>query len=563
MTSKGVVIKYGDFAPEAKENFVTVASEKADFVDLSEFQRYNVDIPNYINPCETYVALLDGSGTPFPESPENEDMGYWSRQASFDAKNTLHPYIVFTLTSEGQYTSQGLTFTFDTAANVFPTQLNIKWYRDTSAGLELLADVEFKPDNAVYFCKQYVENYNRIVITFKYLNMAHARLKVRAIDFGYGTYFEGNELRSVKVIQGIDPLSSEIEIATVDFTLDSKSDMEYSFQAKQPLSVYFNGQLRATTFVKSSRRKARFLWDVKSEDYIGIMDGVPFAGGMYSAKNASELLTEIFTAAKVPFEIDEAISGMTVTGYIPYTTCRDALIQVAFALQLSVITSGLDVVRVGLWDNNVTQIIPLNRIMQGQSFTSDETVTGVELASHTYTPKDEFTDVYKAEDSGIGDNITVKFSQPLHSLKITNGDIVSQGTNYAVINARSGCVLKGKTYEHVETLYRYNNPVVLASEIENVKSISSATLVSPDKVAELLPKCFEWLSKTDTTNLKIVEGKHVDYETEPPTVTYDMPVNIGEVIGAETEYKGVKKGRILKQSYNLNGNIIIKESVIK
>ena len=80
--------------------------------------------------------------------------------------------------------------------------------------------------------------------------------------------------------------------------------------------------------------------------------------------------------------------------------------------------------------------------------------------------------------------------------------------------------------------------------------------------------------------MKIVEGKHVQYgdyykygehkygtfkygQKYPNIITYDERVNVGENIKAETEYLGVVSGRLIKQSFNLNGNIIIKEAVLK
>jgi hypothetical protein len=82
--------------------------------------------------------------------------------------------------------------------------------------------------------------------------------------------------------------------------------------------------------------------------------------------------------------------------------------------------------------------------------------------------------------------------------------------------------------------------------------------------------------------LKIVEGKHIQYGEPyrygaglkygtglkyggkyPNIVVYDKVVNVGENIQAETEYLGIVGGRLIKQSFNLNGNIIIKEAVLK
>ncbi len=559
MMNSGVAIRYGDVAPEAKENFTPSVSEKASFVDLSQLQRYNLNFTNYANPCELYSVVLDGGASAFPSAPENANLGLWSEQISGDDGAFASP-IVLTLTSSGQYSSQGFTFTFDTYNNIHPTHINIHWWRDTAEAMEDLGAMDFYPDNAFYFCRNKVENYNRVVITFTALNMPYNRLKLRVVDYGYGTIFYGSELRNVKNIQEINPISSELSINTTDFTLDSKTDMDYSFQAKQPLSIYFNGELKATTFVKKSTRKAKRLWDIQSEDYIGLMDSIPYAGGMYFGQDAYALLVDIFTMAKVPYSINEDLKGVLVDGYIPFTTCREALMQVTFAVQNVVDTSNSENVNVVDLKDEVKQTIPLNRIMQGQSFTDDETVTDVEVVCHTYKAITESVEVYNASESGTGTNILVKFSEPLHDLSITKGTIVVGTTNYAIINANTGCVLSGQKYEHTTVTHRKRNPVVLASEIEKIVTIENATLVSSQNINMVLEKCYNWLIKTNTTNLKIVEGKHASSEGD---ITYDQPVNVGEVIKSETEYLGEVTGRIIKQSFSLNGGIIVKEAVLK
>ena len=590
MMNRGVSIRYGDVAPEAKENFKPKSSEQA-FDTLAQLKQYNLNFPNYANPCELYSVVLDGTASAFPSVPENANLGLWSEKISNDDGTFTEP-IVLTLTSEGQYSSQGFTFTFDTYNQIYPTHINIKWFRYADGTMEELSPnggVDFYPDNAFYFCRNFVENYNKVVITFHSLNMPKNRLKLRVIDYGYGTIFYGGELRNAKQIQEINPISVEIPINPFDFTLDSKTDIEYSFQAKQPLTVYFNGSLVSTNFVKKSKRKARFLWDIQSEDYIGIMDGVPYYGGMYFGADAYDLLVDIFTVAKVPYTINEALKGVLLYGYIPFTTCRDALMQVAFAVQNVADTSGREDVAVYELDDEVKQTIPLKRIKQGQNFVDEETVTGVEVAVHSYKPITETIDVYDASESGTGQNIFVKFSEPLHDLTISNGTfaIDEKGnelkhTNYAVINANAGCILTGQKYEHTTQTRRQNRKDVGANTIEKVVAIDNATLVSQHNIDKIIDKCYNWLIKTNTTNLKIVEGKHIQYGEpykygtglkygaglkyggrHPNIITYDKKVNVGENIKAESEYLGVVSGRLIKQSFNLNGNIIVKEAVLK
>lgn len=565
MNNEGVKIKYGDVAPEAKENFIPSALDKADFVQLSQLQKYNLQFENHANPCEYGAVLLDSSASPFPMNPQNENMGLWSNSVTNSA-GTFDTPVVLTLESTGQYSSQGFTLTFDTYNNIFCNSLNIKWYRND----ELIDEMDFEPNSAFYFCQNHVQNYNKVIFRFNSLNMTYNRLKLRVIDYGYGTFFTGDELRRVKIIQEINPISSEISINTVDFTLDSKSDMEYSFQSKQPLSIYFNGELKATTFVTSSKRKAKRQWDVNSEDYIGMLDKLTFMGGMYSGKNAAELLESIFNQAKVPYTIEAYFADSLITGYIPICTCREALIQICFAIGAAVDTSCLDKINIRKLSDEVSQIIPLKRIMQGQSFDDEDRVTKVSLTQHSFVQSDEYVDLYKASENGSGSGILVKFSEPCHSLEIRHGAILQSGANFAVIDCDDdACWLRGKKYDDNLSVKSILNPLVSASDLENVIEIADATLISSDNIDSVLQGCYSFLVKTNKVNANIVEGKNrIKYgqakygRVKFGEWIYDSTVNVGDIITAKTEYLGDLTGRIISQRYGLNGGIIVKECEI-
>jgi hypothetical protein len=261
--------------------------------------------------------------------------------------------------------------------------------------------------------------------------------------------------------------------------------------------------------------------------------------------------------------------------------------QVAFSIQAVVDTSNSEVVKVFALEEDVKQTIPLNRIMQGQNFADEETVTGVEVAVHSYKPITETVDVYDATESGTGQNIFVKFSEPLHDLSITNGSFAVdekgnelKHTNYAVINASENCVLKGQKYEHTTQVKRKNNPLVLANDIERIVSIENATLVSKYNLDNIVDKCYNWITRTDSTNLKIVEGKHVvggkvyrygqikygdaKYGASSPlTIIYDKVTNVGDLVKIENKDSEAIEGIIIKQTFNLNGGIIIKDSIVR
>lgn len=562
---RGVRIEYGGVAVGAKENFVPSTADKESFVNLGELQQEGLTFPNYGNPCDLYSVLLDGNTEPLPDDMESANIGWWSEQISVASGEFTQPIVLTLSAPEFYYTSNGITLTFDTYNDIYANDISIKWYADEN----LLDDVNFYPDSAFYFCQNKVENYNRLIITFKSINMPFNKLKLRSIDYGMKITFYGDELKKAKIIQEIDPLSSQIAINTCDFTLDSKRNIEYSFQERQPITVYFNNILRSTSFIKSFTRKSKSVWNIQAEDYIGLMENTVFYGGIYSNKNAVDLLEEIFTKANVPYSISD-LSTESVTGYIPYTSCREALMQVAFAVGAVVDTSNSNSINVYKLNDEITQTISLERIMQGQNFGEETKVTAVEVTAHKYIPINETVTVYDATESGTGQNIFVKFSEPLHDLSITNGTIARSHTNYAVINASANCTLTGQKYEHTQTVSTIKNPILTDTDTENIVSVQNATLVSSDNIDNVLERCYNYYSTNMQVNLKIVDGKHrarygeFKYgEFEYGKSVDDVTTNVGEKITCETEYLGNITGRILMQTYNLNGGILMKDTKMK
>ena len=581
---KGVAIKYGDVAPGAKESFVPYTDQSL-YETLPQLQLYNERFENYGNPCEQYLLPLDGETLALPENPSSTTLGLWSSQLT-DGNGEFATPIELVLESVDQYSSQGITFTFDTNNNIYPQRIKIEWLRITQDSITILSEKEFFPDNPFFYCENWVENYNKVVTTFYSLNMPHNRLRLRAIDYGYGTIFYGKELRNVHLKQTVNPISSEIEIDSCDFILDSKSNMEYSFQKKQPLSVYHNGHLKATMFVGSSNRTSRSMWNVKAEDYIGLMDAVVFLGDIYVNKVAYDLLEEIFATANVPYKINPELKSVVLSGHIPITTCRNALMQIAFATQNAVVTAESDVVNVVNLNDDLKQTIPRNRVMSGATFNEDSVITEAEITIHSYMPKDTVAEnaiiAYNSKDSGVGTNIMVKFSEPLHSLYTLNdGEIVESSANYAIINARANNFrLIGYSYEHTTITAKKRRDAVNVLTAENVVSITDATMVSATNAETVLNSCYDWLSKQSSVNLRIVEGKQVTEgksvkwgakkwgsfkwgERAEDVIVYDQPIGLGDRIDVETEYMGVVGGRVIEQSYTLGGNIIVKEAVIK
>ena len=456
-----VVVKYGNIAVGAKEAFNLYATDESYFSKLSQIKEDISVFPNFGNPLERYSVALDGSVLPLPSNKEDINIGWWSEQLS-NEQGIFEIPIVLEMASEEYFTGTAITITFDAPKEIYATDLSIDWYRDG----ELLSQKKFKPTNAKYSCENRVEFYNKIIITFNSLNRPLNRLKIKSIDHGSISTFTGGNLKKCNITQKISAISTELPISTASILLKGEAGEEYAFQKRQPLSVFSNDSLQMKLFVKKASRKSKDEWDIQAEDYVGVLDSVSFYGGIYEDESAGNLLIKIFNKAKVPYDIEADIMAETVSGYIPFGTCRNATMQVLFAVGAIIDTSNSEVIKVKRMSQDVSQKIGKERIFQGLRVVDDTRITAVSLTAHTYKAIEDSLIVYDANKSGEGVNIFVKFNEPLHDLSIQDGEILESGHNYAIINAGTNCKLNGQKYEHSSVIKTLYNDLVLSTDTE-------------------------------------------------------------------------------------------------
>lgn len=490
-------VVYADIAVGAKDSFTPSSSGVLTSSDAALLKNEN-PLPIYANPCEIYSVLLDGS---LEIPPDSVEYAFVSSALS-GGDGSLSPSPVLTLTASGQYTSQGITLIFDEVANRYATSVNIKWYRDGT----MLSDVDFEPDSANYLCENKVENFNKLVITFKKLNMPRNRLYLTGIIYGTMRTFGRDEIEDFNLLHEVNPISEEISINTVNFSLKSLKTIDFIFQEKQPIYTYFDDALVQTTFVKSYERNSDHSYEIESEDWVSILEDSPYNGGMFSAKSAAALIGEILTPLNVPYTIESSLLNATVTGYIPICSCRDALNHIAFALGAVVDTSyGADI-QIKKLSNETVSTLDNSNTFVGQTTKFRDKLTELRLTAYSYVASDEPLTAYNAEDSGVGDGIEVQFSEPLHDLTISNGTIIVSGVNWARINANAGCVLTGKRYDKTSSIVTKRNPLVLAGDKENVVEITDFTLVDRAKADALAEAAYDYYVRRYNINEKILVG---------------------------------------------------------
>ena len=541
-----IEIVYKDVPPAAKKNMTASASEKAYFIDLQQLAYDNIEVKKYADLGGLYATALDGNCVMLPSDLENTSLGYWSEQISGD-NGALSPEIQITLAFNGAFTSQGITLFGDSASGSYANDVSVTWYYNGG----VLYTADFQPNKLEYFYPHIVENYNKIDIIIKSMNMPQNRYKLPQLELGVVRRFSGDNLEDgVSVIQQIHVLSEELPANTADYGIVSDEDVQFIFQRKQPFSLYLNGVLQSVTFVEESHKNTTKTWQVSTTDYKGLLEKINFDGGMYSNKNAGQLIDEILGKASIPYTIDDVSKAKTVSGYLEKQTCREALTQVLFAIQAVCDTSKSDALNIFRLPEQVSKIYDIdgtqNIICQGQTSSSEERITEVRLTEHYYKQTTETMTAYEAEESGTGTNINVEFSEPLTGLKITNGTIISSTVNGAIINANAGCVLTGYKYEHTQKVISKKDPLFNAGEPENVKEVDSMTLVNASNSRVIINALYDYYYANRILTSKLV-GE----------------LQCGEKISVESEVVGTVEGYVEEMRYTLYAHKKISETIVR
>ena len=545
-------VKFGLIDVTAKKDSQLSVNDKQDFVDILDLKNDDLEETKY-GTCEKNQFALDGSFELMPDGLSN--MGWWSNQMSDEHGNFATPLVLEVNFTE-PHSSMGLTLIFSQTGD-FCNKLNIKYYDLKN---NLLKDLNFTPNKHKYICKGVIENYGKIIITFYSTNNPYRYLKLYKILYGAEIVFEGDNLMSANVLEEIDLLSSEISINTMDFTVYSEDD---DFNIINPQGFYRllqqRQKLEATeTFIKEGKVKNMgtfYLDKWKNEkektmkfsaiDLIGIIDKTDFNGDIYTNILFTDLIEEIFTSAGLEsdeYEIQEELKNLTITGYIPICSHREAIQQAVFAIGAVADCSRSEKIKIYKVENaEENNIIEKTNIFQGtKTIEQNELVTGVEIVSHNYRKGTELEKVY---DGTVDEGQTkILFDEPVHNITCENVEIVEYNCNYAIVNAagETDIIINGYKYKDNLQTYLVEVEQLNAAQKQNTLKIKSAYLVNKSNARTVAKRVLDYYQKTYKTGF--------DFLLNDETVSEDVEI--------EGDFEQKLVGHITKLDIDLTGGFI-------
>ena len=272
---------------------------------------------------------------------------------------------------------------------------------------------------------------------------------------GYRSFLNPN-IQSLRAISDVSLNGRSLDVDTLTATVaDNVGALNAHIGAK--IVIQRGGTRIGVYYLAAVSQIAAKIYTMQMVSPLGRLEQIGHVGGVYNAKNAADLITEICGGVSVT--VEAPFDTATVTGWLPYVspadesgaqsgTAKDNLMQVLLALNASLWADEDGVLHVGNLDRRTVRTFYADSIfLDGYEIEHSKPVSQIVLTEHSFVAASGDASVLFDGSASTGQRVI--FSEPMHSLTPTGTiTITESGANYAVLGAGTG-TLSGVPYLHI------------------------------------------------------------------------------------------------------------------
>lgn len=424
-----------------------------------------------------------------------QGLGYVTKQIS-DANGVFESPITIFGIFDNYYTTTGITIN---SQNII-LDLEIIAYRDN----EVIARSSFAAEKKEQFYQITIELANKILIIVKKIAEPLHFFKIFNIEYGTVRIFDDKDFQNANIVNSFSVLGDTLEYDTLDLGIVDFEDNNYLFQKKQPVEYIFNDNVKAKFYVNEGEQSGEIITNLNCYDDISNLED-DFLGGIYNDYSAKQLIDDILNGKQINYEIDESINGVLLSGYLPITSRRKALQSVLLGSNIRCYKS--DKLYFKPFNTTLEDIIlDETNIIDKPQKTKKQEIRSVILKNHNYSKGTEVVEAYHWYISTT-QNVTITFSQPLHSLEAyevegadengndiistqqsTNVTFIKKEANYCIVSNTSSnkIVIKGLKYIDSTVNFEKKNPYMAVTGSYDDVNVELTISSNPQEVCNLL-----------------------------------------------------------------------------
>lgn len=299
--------------------------------------------------------------------------------------------------------------------------------------------------------------------------------------------------------------------------------------------LYYSGDvLVGKYFLQKMTRIGRTRYKLEATSAVGLLIQSDHYGGVYSDVKAQVIFADIL--GDIPYTLSTALKNAVIYGYLPIASRRDNLQQLLFATGGALFTDNTGKLNITTMQDAIVGTFDASRCYIGGSVEVSDAVPAVDVTEHNYFSTAEIEPVTLLEE-GVDGSVTVRFNGPHYNLQCTGGTITESSANHAVIQAQGFVTLTGKPYTHITHVVRAGD----AAAVNNVKSVTNATLANPQIAQALAKRLYQFLQCTTRIRQDVLFGTERAGQMVRVVNPYTMETETAAVTEFDVSMSGVNK----------------------
>lgn len=322
--------------------------------------------PNRVKLDEDYYFISNEEKT-----NANENIAYWSKEMSNENGTfTSNPTITYLFNSEIDFSE--VTLYFQEVCSEFNVYyyLNNTLVEQRNITNNNLLSVS-TGDASVSLLEEI--KYDKLVIEFVKTQEPYRYIKFNEIDFGTYKTFTSEQIKDISIIEELSIDSSNLSANSLSLSIDDENG-EYDIlnpnnklkdlQEKQEITMYHYLQVGSTmqelplgTFLAKSFSTRNKILQIEAYDEIYFMNKIYYGSKFYNNVSATQIFKDLFNYFNYAnYEIEEEISNIKLSGYIPNVEFREAIRLICEASECVVRKSRTGIISIIKIANNYTTI---------------------------------------------------------------------------------------------------------------------------------------------------------------------------------------------------------------
>lgn len=559
--TSAVRLTFGVHDVDAKDDSAPSVNTIQPFTDILKIKDEKYTLGTKYATFEQDYFKLDGSFYLMPDDITSDDVnGWWSLEMSGEDRIFVNPPTITILFTK-YHTSLGIGIYF---GETYCEAFEIYWYDGEEQKSYKLVE-----NNTLTECNIYnpVADYDKIIIKFLRTAEPYRYARVNEIDFGLTEIFTNKNTVKANIIEEVDPISSTLSINKLTMTVLNENQ---KFNMINPEGIYAYLQLRQKIVAQSGlilpsgeieyvpigefylsdwKNSTGLTAILEATDIIGILDKTTYYNSpFYINEPAYNVINNVLSdAGNFQFELSSDISLLTLTGYIPIVTHRQALQTILVALRACLRIERDGTLYIYRPDYNAEVETIANKTILGSPVIEQKSfVSTVQVMEYNYILNSEETVLFEGEYklNGTDDFILPYQTYPAIDCRIELINATLESSSFSCVCAMAKITASGTfTIRIYGKAYTANQRVVMVSlenipgsEVPQTASVADNTLIT-------------------ATNSRVV-GQHIlNYFQKRIKQTFnylDNPaIQAGDCVSVETMFGVFKSGVVEKHEIQI------------